>query len=43
MNDRDWCVILENLLDNAIEACDKVERKGDVLHYISAVQIRGIL
>ena len=28
VSDRDWCSILSNLLDNAIEACGKMEGKG---------------
>ena len=28
VSDRDWCSILSNLLDNAIEACEKMEGKG---------------
>lgn len=30
INDRDWCSILANLLDNAIEACKKVEGKRKI-------------
>lgn len=28
VSDRDWCSILSNLLDNAIEACGKMEERG---------------
>lgn len=28
VSDRDWCSILSNLLDNAMEACGKMEGKG---------------
>lgn len=43
INDRDWCVILGNLLDNAIEACEKVEGKKDIIVKIDDVAYGTII
>lgn len=43
VNDRDWCVILGNLLDNAIEACEKVEGKKDIIVKIDDVAYGTII
>ena len=43
IDDRDWCVILANLLDNAIEACEKVEGKKDIIVKIEDVAYGTII
>lgn len=43
INDRDWCVILGNLLDNAIEACEKVEGKKEIIVKIDDVAYGTII
>lgn len=43
INDRDWCVILGNLLDNAIEACEKVDGKKDIIVKIDDVAYGTII
>lgn len=43
IDDRDWCVILANLLDNAIEACERVEGKRDIIVKIEDVAYGTII
>ena len=42
VEDMDWCTILANLLDNAIEACEKVPEDSIIILKISNPYSRGI-